>query len=228
MARLKSRHNFPPGGWRFTQPETGWTLPDNHDFNGAVEAILLHRIANPRHQLSTNKERVEWELEMATISRLQSMKGTEGFILQGNTPGAPPTFVLPPSQKGGVAAGVKKVSAGIGVLLEWLGDGAEPVATGLAETRAKTCSECEFNKPGGLLSFFTEKASEGIRKQLEIRKDMLLVTQSDDKLNVCSICYCPLQLKVHVPIAHIERHTPETVKKQLPTHCWMLKEFTHK
>lgn len=43
MARLKSRHHFPPHGWKFYQPQTRWELPGNLSFNGAVDAIIQHR-----------------------------------------------------------------------------------------------------------------------------------------------------------------------------------------
>lgn len=46
MPRLKSRHEFPPYGWKFYQPQTRWELPGNLSFNGAVLAIIEHRRYN--------------------------------------------------------------------------------------------------------------------------------------------------------------------------------------
>lgn len=228
MARLKNRQNFPPGGFTFHEPATGWTAPEWLSFDATVDRIIQHRQGNPRHKLSTDRTTVEWELESFNVKRLQSMKGVESYLIEGAVKGSPPSFQPPPPRKEGVAAGAKKVAAGIGVLIEWLGEGATPVSQGLAESRAKTCVTCEFNKPGGLTAFFTVPAADSIRKTLEVSKEMKLSTRSDDKLNVCSLCLCPLTLKVHVPAKHIEEHTSEGVKKSLPEWCWMKKEFTYR
>lgn len=227
MARLKNKQLFPPGGYAYFQPETNWTAPQHQSFDATVQAIISHRRGNPHHKFSTDQSRVEWELEAYTVKRLQGMKGAQSFLLEEAIPGSPPSFPQPPPE-GGVVAGAKKVAAGVGVLLDWLGDGAEPVEHKLAESRAAVCTDCPKNKPGGLLSFFTEKAAETIRKQLEIRKDLQLSTPSDRKLNVCEVCFCPLHLKVHVPIAHIKKHTSDEVLSKLPSNCWMPKEFTYK
>lgn len=219
---------FPPGGWLFYQPETNWNAPKHLDFNSTVVAIMNHRAGNPRFKLSTDRDQIEWELEAYTVKRLESIKGSESYILQGSVPGSPPSFRQAPVQNAGSAAGAKKIVAGIGVLLDWLGDGAKQVEQPLAESRAKTCVGCEFNKQGRLTDFFTQTASDAIKKTLEVKNDMRISTQSDDKLGVCSLCLCPVKLKVHVPIKFIDQHTSIPIRQSLPEWCWMKNEFTHK
>lgn len=228
MAKLKSRQHFPPGGFAWYEPATNWNAPNHQSFDATVQAIIAHRHGNPRHNLSTNQAQVEWELENYTVKRLQSMKGAQSFLIDGAVVGTPPINFPVPPPAGGVVAGAKRVAAGVGVLLDWLGDGATPVPSELSESRASVCAVCPQNKPGGLLAFFTEKAAEQIRKQLEIRKDLRLKTSQDDKLNVCAVCYCQLHLKVHVPIQHIKKHTSNEVASNLPSNCWIPKEFTYK
>jgi hypothetical protein len=226
---LKNRNNLPPSGYTFFQPETGWEAPKHRSFNDTVSAIIRHRMANPRLGLPTDVPNVERELEIYTVRRLQSMKGGTAFLIESSASSPPPSFRQPPSgPKQGLVAGAKKVSAGIGILLEWLGDGGEPVPHALAQTRADTCLTCPSNRNTKFTDFFTVEASELIRKQLAIRNEMALSVTGESRLGVCDICLCPLKLKVHTPIEHIEPHTSPEVKAQLPSNCWMLSEFTHK
>src|SRR3990172_9731035 len=73
MARLKSRHAFPPYGWKFYQPQTRWELPGNLSFNGAVDAIIAHRKQFApflkQYKLSTEMKSVEDELDAFNAAR---------------------------------------------------------------------------------------------------------------------------------------------------------------
>jgi len=67
MARLKSRHEFPPNGWKFYQPQTRWELPGNLSFNGAVLEIIQHRTTHAgflhQYKLSRDYNTVADELD---------------------------------------------------------------------------------------------------------------------------------------------------------------------
>jgi len=67
MARLKSRHEFPPNGWKFYQPQTRWELPGNLSFNGAVLEIIQHRATHAgflhQYKLSRDYNTVADELD---------------------------------------------------------------------------------------------------------------------------------------------------------------------
>lgn len=71
-----SRHTFPPGGWKFFQPQTGWSAPTpvSSTFEQTAELIIKHRKMNPaatqQHQLSTDYNDVCDELENYTRKRL--------------------------------------------------------------------------------------------------------------------------------------------------------------
>lgn len=228
MANLKSRYEHPPGSFQFLQPETGQVNPFVGSFNFVVEQTQALRVANPflteRHGWRTDTAGVEFDVEQYNVARCIAGGWTD--FLQPDNPGAVIYTAAPPLvQKKTHAAvqGIKRVAAGISVLVEWLGSGAKPVEGKLAEARASICSDCPRNDGGDFKAYFTEPISEKIRTQLEIKNDLQLKTVQDEKLTVCSACDCPLKLKVWAPLEHILRHTSEETKTRLDPRCWILK-----
>ena len=229
MAHLKSRTEHPPYSFRYLQPETGQTKEFEGSFNFVVEQVIKLRQANPflteRHGWRTDWEGVAEDVDAYNTARCIA-GGWLAFVVLDD--GAAP----PPAQKktmgksaGAVALGsVKRVAAGVAVLVEWLGSGAKAVDQALADSRAAICADCPRNDGGDFTSYFTEPIANKIRTQLEIRGDLQLRTPSDERLTVCSACSCPLKLKVWVPIDHVLSHTVDEVKNQLDTRCWILHE----
>ena len=66
------RNATPPGGWKFYQPETQWTMPNplSQSWKTAVERIVQHRKANPALADTANVAQAEADLEAYTRSRL--------------------------------------------------------------------------------------------------------------------------------------------------------------
>lgn len=64
------RNTTPPGGWRFYQPETGWSMPNplSQSWATAVEAIMQHRKANPALEATAGDAAAD--LEAYTRSRV--------------------------------------------------------------------------------------------------------------------------------------------------------------
>lgn len=227
MARMKSLTEHPPWGWQFLQPETGQAQPFVGSFNHVVEQVQILRQANPflaeRHGWRVDRAGIEHEVEQYQVARMIA-GGWLSFIIQDDAIPAAPIYVMPPlSQKKSVAARVRNVTAGVGVLLDWLGSGAKPVEQTLADSRAAICATCPNNDGGNFLAYFTKPIAEKIRTQLEIRGDLQLRTSYDEKLTVCSACDCPLKLKVFAPIDHILSHTSDEVKLKLAPQCWITK-----
>lgn len=226
---LKSRNVFPPGSWLFYQPETGWSSNPNVGFNDVVQQIIDHRKANPRFNLQTDRAQVEQELENYTIARLRSQYGDRAKEWMTMAPGDTPPSFTPPrlrrQQDGAVAAGVgkvKRVSAGIGLMLDWLGSGLKPVDQETANSRAHICLNCRFNQPTSLVQRVTlGTVADGIHKLMEEKSEMKLATPDDAKLRTCSLCDCVLALKVWTPMDHVRAHTDEKLKSELPDHCWV-------
>lgn len=228
MPRLKSRTAHPPYSFRFLQPEAGQTQEFVGSFNHVVEQVQILRKANPflceRHGWRTDTAAVEAEVEMYNVARCIN-GGWLDFLLP-DEPGQIPPYI-PPAEKKRLAHavdGVKRVSAGVALLVDWLGSGGKPVDAPLAERRAMVCASCPKNDGGDWKAYFTEPIAEKIRVQLEMKNDLQLRTTHDAHLTVCSGCDCPLPLKVHVPIFYVLEHTSHDTKTRLDPRCWILSE----
>lgn len=230
MARLKSRTHHPPYGFRFLQPEAGQTVEFEGSFNHVVEQVQMLRQANPflceRHGWRTDTAAVEAEVDAYNTARC--INGGWLDFITPDEPGPVPVYTMPDAQKkraGAVAIeGVKRVSAGVALLVDWLGSGGKPVETPVAERRAMICASCPKNDGGDWKAYFTEPIAEKIRVQLEMKNDLQLRTAHDAHLTVCSACDCPLQLKVHVPLSYVLEHTSPDTQTRLDPRCWILDE----
>lgn len=226
MPRLKSLTAHPPYGFRFLQPETGQSQEFEGSFNHVVEQTMMLRQANPflaeRHGWRTDRAGVEHDIEQYNVARMIA-GGWLDFLVQDDTTPPAPVYVMPEKKKASAVGRAKNVTAGVGVLLDWLGSGAKPVEQSLADSRAAICSSCPKNDGGDFIAYFTKPIADKIRTQLEIRGDLQLRTPHDENLTVCSGCDCPLKLKVWTPLEHILAHTSDEVKAQLAPQCWILK-----
>lgn len=226
---LKNRNVFPPGGFSFTQPETGWSAPAHLSFDDTVGNIISHRRANPRFNLTTDRYAVEQELEQTTIARLRSIPTGENYLttIDGGPPGP---FIPPPRQSrvvgavASLAGEARKIRTGLNVIKDWLGDGLTPVAPELATTRAAVCVPCPLNQPPTATQVLTGTASKWLKQVLEAKSDMELATPHDSKLQTCAACGCRLDTKVFTPLPHIWRHSKPEDIAALDAACWILRE----
>lgn len=228
MPRLKSREHFVPGEFQMLLPETGQEKPFKGSFRFCCEEVLRLINGNPflanKHGWPTDMDGVEQMVENYNVQRCLA-GGWYDWLTMDAPPPPPPGYN---SQKKtplrNVAAGVSRIKAGIGVLLDWLGDGGIPVEPALANRRAAICSACPKNGKGDFTSYFTKPIAEKIRLQLEMRNEMQLLTPHDSRLGVCEACLCPLKLKTHAPLTYALKHLEEDVRKELDKNCWMLHE----
>lgn len=227
-ARLKNEYQSPIGGWQFvdaainSEPITVWSLQE------LVQNVIARRKLNPRFGLSLDAATVKAEALQQNAMRMQSIRGGEHYLIQDDSlPGPAPGsqgFWPPLHARRSAVGKVRSVAAGVGTLLDWLGEGGEPVDLPLAETRAKICKDCPQNQKGDWLAIFTEPVANKIRQQLSIKNEMELKTSVDDDLKVCKACLCPLPLKVFVPMDQILKHTSEETKAKLDARCWILSQ----
>lgn len=225
---LKSRRTFPPGGFSFFEPKTGWVSTPGFTFDQVVDEIIRHRRANPRFngQWNVEPEAVAVELDEYTCVRIAMDPNycTPGVALTASFSQGRVPLPLWPGLANRTVAAVTKTMAGIGVLLDWLGAGGQAVPKEQSEARATICPTCPKNQPGDWTSHFTGPAIERLRKQLAIKNDLGLTTTHDAELRVCSVCWCHLALKVHTPIKHIAAHLKPDMKAELPDFCWIRRE----
>jgi hypothetical protein len=228
-----NRHEFPPHGWQFTQPQTRWNNPAAMiGFDASVDAIVAHRRANAaissRYKLSTDPVVVEDELLAYTSKRT-------GAKVEGDSP--PKRVLLRPSARvvgaaagggnvtfaqrvSGAASNLKRAAQGTAVILDWLTSGGTPVAQELAEKRAAICAACPKNLPG---SWYTVAPAEIIRETLESRKDLKLETSKDAELKSCDVCRCLMVLKIWTPLDYIVKNTVPEIMAEFPAGCWIAK-----
>lgn len=71
---LKTRNQFPPGGWVYVQPETGWKAPRPKidSFSETVKKTINHRRNNPGKGMNTDAYAVERDLDDFTCHRLDN------------------------------------------------------------------------------------------------------------------------------------------------------------
>jgi hypothetical protein len=223
---LKSRTTWPPGGWLFLEPATGWRAPTGLTFDQVVKAIIEHRLRNRQHQLATDHNTVAQQLDDYTCARL---KNNSHWCAKTNS--EPFQVPLPaPSLRAeakNVVGGVRffeNVTAGIKLWLDWFGDG-KPVDKNIAENRAQICSTCPQNdKTGNVLEWFTGIAAKEIMAIFSVLKDLNLATSKDEELKVCQACDCPLKAKVWTPLQIIKKHLTKERLDRLDPRCWIRHE----
>lgn len=222
-----SRHRTPPQGWFYRQPETGWTTPTpiGSTFSQTVALIIAMRKKNPaitaKHNLATNTEAVESELEKYTRKRLGLPEVSQVPFSESRSQSAQGAVAV---AAGGSLAGLKRAASGTAVVIDWLGAGGIPVAQELAEKRAATCVACTYNQPG---DWYVTAPAELLKKSVETWKsvtgktDVKFETVQGDKLKSCQVCRCLMALKVFVGLDHILSKTKPDVMAELPEWCWV-------
>lgn len=234
MVTLKNPQGQIPNGYRYLQPETGWDSTKMlHPFPSIevlVNGVIAMRTANP-----WLVQKHGWNVEFASVkaemleyqAQLCLKHGWMKFINTDESAPVPPGELKAQKKtlsQAVVGGATKHIAAGIGVFLDWIGEGGVPVAVEVAERRANICVTCPKNDGGDWKKYFTEPIAAKIKKQLEIKNDLTLKTSVDDKLTVCSSCDCPLLLKPWTPIEHILAHTSEETMAQYDRRCWVLAE----
>lgn len=226
---LKSRSMWPPGGWAFLQPETGWRAPSGLSFDQVVNAIIDHRQRNPRFKLATDKATVANELDNYTCAILKNNSHWCATESIANFSKPLPVKRHQAGAKGSVAGASKfleNAKAGIKLWMEWFGDG-KLVDKEVATKRAGVCVTCPKNPPSNLIDKFTSIVVNQVKSIFESLNDLNMKTDLDDKLNVCVACDCPLRAKVWTPLSIITRHLAQSAMESLNTEsprCWILTE----
>jgi hypothetical protein len=218
-----------PGGLRFLQAETNWSITPWSSFESAVGQIITHRLGNrylmEKNGWSVDPASVAAELDAYNTKIAKEMAWTD-YIVEGE-PGGPPSFIQPPIHRSSglfEASAVARVRSGVQTIAEWEISGGFVVDQAVAESRATVCAGCPKNGKGDLTSWFTVPAAKLIQVQLEAKNNRKLETKSDEALGVCEACSCPLKLKVFCPLDIINSKMSPSVRTELHPGCWILSE----
>jgi hypothetical protein len=212
----------------YYQPQTKWKSRDWASFNSIVDGLISHRQANAWLNLPTDRPTVENEVD-AFVAEVCAKMGWKDYIISApGSAGDPVVPFLPPLPH--LPSRLQNVVGGASLLVEWIASGADAVPAEKSAERAKTCAEmepgkrCPFNEEGDFLRFFTQPLANAIHREVERKKELKLDTPYDEKLGVCSVCSCPLTLKVHVPLDLIVSRMKPEIRGALHPNCWILKQ----
>jgi hypothetical protein len=188
----------PPGGWRYTVPETGKTI------SGSTEGIVIDGVQN--HYSSNN---IPGPVNLSRLIEKQICRERPNYC--GSTE--------PHLVSHSLSRNIATIVMGTRTIGAWLFSGRRRVEQQLAEERAVTCSECPQNQVvnctachGDLLAPVIENIVAGG------------TTKVGHLLNACMICGCAIKAKIWVPHDIIESNMPDTILKELPANCWVVKE----
>lgn len=216
MNRLKSTTIFPPGGWQYRQPETGWQAPTplGSTFTQTVLQIRSHRLSNSGFNLVTDIDAIGIELEAYTCARLG---GDPTFCQEGGdfpkskAPLEQPTAPVGHERFAFLAGDVE----GAKVIAQWFGDGGRPVDQLLADARAETCRGCAFNTEYRIV---TGAIANTVRRLVGLKNGLKLTVAHEESLGACAKCGCHLPTKIWVPLRHLTRDDDQ---ERFPAHCWV-------
>jgi hypothetical protein len=217
MATLKDRQRQIPNGFRFRIPELNYQSKPFDSFDTIVTTVASIARSNPAYFTSkgwpTRRDEVAMWVDEFNARYCAEM-GYDEYI--NGSEDSPPKHGPPPRAAALVAGGKS--------LGEWIAGGADPVLSGEAEDRASVCVKCPFNKEGDLSNFFERATSEMLRATIASAKELKLTTRFDDKLGVCDACYCPMKLKVWMPMKHILANMSPEILNELHPECWIRSE----
>jgi len=222
--RLLNINALPPGGFPYTQPETGMKFTGMVGFQQQVATIVAHRRKN--NLARSNPGEVTQDLHDFTCARLGN---NPEFCSDG-------TVVVKKKNWGQrlaegarhAAEAVKQTISGGEILSDWLGAGMQPVAPELAQVRSDICtgrlngSPCPKNQISGWR--ITTEAARIIHSHMARKAELGLKVEGEDALGTCQACGCYLKLKTWVPFEHIYAHTSDDQMQKFPAFCWLVKE----
>lgn len=226
MPKLKDRNKQIPNGFKFLQPETGWTSTPWASFSTIVRQLRDHRTGNPylaqKHNWNTDDGVIADEVDAYNAAICQA-HGWKDYIIDGSFNVSSPDYSPPVRTKKKGAVVQRLVRGGI-AWATWLGTGRKPVEPTLSEARAQVCVKCPLNRQGNWIEEFEMKAAEVLKTQIGLKNKMDLKTSVDDRLGICDACGCPMELKVHADLEFILQKTDTETKAAFDPLCWILSE----
>ena len=195
MLHITNLNEAPPGGWRYTQPESGFAM------SGITFGQLLKRVAAHRHSNGFPTDgSLSAEVQDSICEHL-------GFADQCRRCSG---GLVPPAQR---SIRWSDVGRFMKVMAAWVtASGDKFVPAEEANRRAALCASCPYNKPvRGCSSCHAilEEISEAVAGR---------TTPSDTELFGCGICGCANKVQVHAPLEALRAGiTPEM---EFPPQCW--------
>ncbi len=193
---LERKHETPPGGFRYTQPETKMFFR-TVTWRDLVQLVHQHRRAN---NLPVGLF-FEQEIEQQLCGELP--------------PGWCREPTVPPSPGRG-ALTLKEIILGTKTLASWVMGGGKRVELQEANRRASICVGCPMNQEIADCSACNETT---LRAAVELVTSGG-VTDQEGKLKACAVCGCSNKAQVWLPLDILQKHLPDEMNARLPDICW--------
>jgi hypothetical protein len=200
MLSLIDPTTVPPGGFRYTQAETGATLTAA-SLPELMVGVRNHRMANAL------PIPLEWKQHVLTQLCEKMPPGICRHV--AGTPDIP----LPPAHR---PLSVVEALTGAKVLGEWLFRGFNKISQEEADARSKICSACPFNQPA---EGCTTCASNAMREAVESVLGRSR-TVAHDSIHTCQVCGCTLRVAVWCPSELLSKHQSPNHERK-PDFCWV-------
>lgn len=212
---------LPPDGIWLDFPQFGihkqfWSFRSAGDY---LEEVAR---GNPRLKIPTSRDTIDDLIDSQNAQRVSQIPGAEMYLAEGGQTVSGAKKAIP-ERLASVAVRVRILNAGRSLLAEWKEQGYSTVTSDESNRRGSVCATCPKNGDGGLEKYFTVPLSEKIRRDIGEIQGSGLVTDWDDKLNVCEACLCPLKLKIHCELPLILKHLKPEARQQLDARCWITK-----
>lgn len=191
MKRLIPTSLTPPGGYRYTQPETSHTMTAS-SFHVLVDRVVQHRKANNLP--------VPFNIDDAV----------EMYICHER-----PELC---EERGKVTAGSQPLTLGLAVRLTktLIAAGKRRVEQGEADRRSEICSTCPDNvEPSGCTGCNKPMVKKAVEFIVSGNK-----TAYDSSLKSCKHCGCFNAAQVWIPLDALQSVISEGENDNLPDHCW--------
>lgn len=125
-----------------------------------------------------------------------------------------------------ILGSIRSDTRGLMLVKDWLGEGGETVPQVQADDRAALCLKCPKNVlPNWWGKVVKHPVIEIIHEQLELKNARKLAVPQEDKLHLCDVCGCAINLAVWAPVERLAEHTPTDHLHYYPDFCWKRKEI---
>lgn len=217
-----SRSTFPPGGWFFHQPQTGWSspTPTSSTFDQTVLLIIKERQRHPaisaKYRLSTDIPTVQRELERFTKLRL-GIQDAQPVVSLSAPPPRPSQLLI------SAAEDIKRLARGAALLIEWNNSNLGPVAGEIALSRASRCELCPLNSKSRLGDWLNVPVAAALKTRLGRIMEMNLMSQDGAKLGLCLAIFAPACLLIHAPQPIFDAKMKPEMRQAIDPKCWLQK-----
>lgn len=101
---------------------------------------------------------------------------------------------------------------------EWLGEGGQPSPH--AQQRANTCLACPHHDCDSPVEEAGKRVA--VRFTLDLKRRNGWHLDNEDRLHLCGLCHCLLELKCFAPLNVARSNTPDW--ENFPEWCWLKTE----